>query len=209
MIGIESRLGCAAEEEPERRLPRSGAWLANRFITEVLTGRKMKTRNQTSALTIGLLCLAGRRAFRKRADKHNPTTEEKKPAPRTSLEPASNNWVEVSAGNFFVGGNKHSSNNGRRRGLERSKWRGGFSLGNAGSKKGLFNFIDGRGIFDNHDYLLTRCVAPRQRLCEIWLSRIPPGMTAVAVSFRRTDSGLTSSMTNWRLTGAKLGSKRG
>src|SRR3954467_4739047 len=65
-----------------------------------------------------------------------------------------NNWLDFSVGNFFVSGNdaqfqqRHQMPAGVFGGIEAFHWE------TAVQKKGLFT-IDGRGIFDNHDYDLS------------------------------------------------------
>jgi hypothetical protein len=65
-----------------------------------------------------------------------------------------NNWLTLSAGNFFVDGNKAQFQHRQRQssgafgGIEDFHWE------TPVKKQGLFT-IDGRGIFDNHDYLIA------------------------------------------------------
>jgi hypothetical protein len=82
--------------------------------------------------------------------------DEAKPAPasadaKSEEAPEYNNWLDLSVGSFFVSGDKaqfqqrHYMPSGVFGGIE------SFHFEEPFQKKGLFS-IDGRGIFDNHDY---------------------------------------------------------
>jgi hypothetical protein len=83
------------------------------------------------------------------ADETKPTTEFKPVAPGEY-----NNWLELSVGHFSVSGDdaqfqqRHQQRAGTFGGIEDFHWESPFK------KKGLFT-VDGRGIFDNHDYDIT------------------------------------------------------
>jgi len=124
----------------------------------------MKTRNQSrgpaTIRILNVVALAGvwigGVLFASAQTNTTTTVEEKKPATEYKpLEPGEyNNWLELSVGNFFVSGDKaqfqqrHQRPAGLFGGVEDFHWE------TPVQKKGLFT-IDGRGIFDNHDYSLT------------------------------------------------------
>src|SRR3954470_20324143 len=119
-----------------------------------ITGR---VRNAAIALTgawVGAELLAN-------AQTNTPATaEETKPAAEFKpIGPGEyNNWLEFSIGNFFVSGDqaqfqqRHQWSAGLFGGVEDFHWE------TPVEKKGIFT-IDGRGIFDNHDYALTLSVS--------------------------------------------------
>src|SRR5215471_13093470 len=81
--------------------------------------------------------------------------ETKSPPEFKPLAPGEyNNWLELGIGNFFVSGDKaqfqqrHQMPGGTFGGVEDFHYEAPFQ------KKGLFT-LDGRGIFDNHDYALS------------------------------------------------------
>jgi hypothetical protein len=80
------------------------------------------------------------------------TADETKPVESVMAEPGEfNNWAEFSFGNFFVNGDKAQFQ--QRTGLPGGAFGGveDFHYESPFQKKGTFS-IDGRGIFDNHDY---------------------------------------------------------
>jgi len=84
------------------------------------------------------------------------TTEQTKPAPEFKpLDPGDyNNWIELAVGSFFVSGNdaqfqqRHQKPAGVFGGVEDFHYETPFQ------KQGTFT-IDGRALFDNHDYAVT------------------------------------------------------
>ena len=111
-----------------------------------------KAWQQLSRFVPGLVGAAFAGAFTLTAQETAPS----KPAAESSKTETPveyNNWLELSAGSFFVGGDKaqfqHQSGlpGGPFGGVEDFHWE------TPVQKKGLFT-VDGRGIFDNHDYLL-------------------------------------------------------
>ena len=84
-----------------------------------------------------------------------PTVDETKPTEFKPLGPGEyNNWLELSIGNFFVSGNdaqfqqRHQRPAGVFGGVEDFHWE------TTVRTNGLFT-VDGRAIFDSHDYALT------------------------------------------------------
>ncbi len=129
----------------------------------------MQTCNQTwrrlrraTALLAGV-CIAG--PLVASAQTNTPATvDEAKPA--TEFKPLApgdyNNWLELSFGNFFVSGDRaqfeqrHQRPTGPFGGIEDFHWE------TPVQKEGLFT-VDGRAIFDNHDYALTLGVSNPKR----------------------------------------------
>ena len=96
------------------------------------------------------------------AQTNTAPAEESKPAPDTEFKPLGpgeyNNWLELAIGSFFVSGNdaqfqqRHQRPAGVFGGIEDFHWE------TPVQKQGIFT-IDGRGLFDNHDYAVTLSVS--------------------------------------------------
>ena len=120
----------------------------------------MKTRIQGSrfqqTLKVAAFVAGAGVVFLNAQEAAPPAAQDKKPATETkNAEPPAeyNNWLDLSVGGFFVDGDQAQFQ--RRQGQSAGPFGGieDFHWEQPVNKKGLFS-VDGRGIFDNHDYLL-------------------------------------------------------
>ena len=111
----------------------------------------MKTPIKVIAVLAGLCVGGGQFAFAEDAATAQSNTN--KPAPKFQpLAPGEyNNWIEMGVGGFFVNGNQAQLQ--QRLGLPGTGFGGitDFHWEEPVGKRGTFS-VDGRGIFDNHDY---------------------------------------------------------